>query len=164
MKYIFRLFTVYIFLAGIQEPKAAHAQMLHDTASLRIIEKCVDDIYSFRFQSAREKCSILDSKYPGHPAIYLLHGMIKYWEDYPLLPKSTGIKSYIEDMHTSIRLSEKKSDEAEFLLINLCARGLLLLFYSDNEYSSEVFPLALSTYPRIRQSFNYTSVYIDFKE
>jgi hypothetical protein len=44
----------------------------------------------------------------------------------------------------------------------LCARGLLLLFYSDNDLNIELFPLATSTYKYIRRSFDYTSIYTDF--
>ena len=51
---------------------------------------------------------------------------------------------------------------AEFLLANLCARGLLLTFYTDNDQNNDVFPLAASTYPFLKRSFNFTSVYSDF--
>jgi hypothetical protein len=68
-------------------------------------------------------------------------------------------------MHDCIALCEKKmtgQDEEEYLLINLCARCMLLLYYSDNDLTSEVFPLTMGTYKYLRRSFNYTSVYSDF--
>ena len=142
-----------------------NAQILHDTTTFRQIEKCVDDIYGFRFADAKETCILINVKYPGHPAVYLLKGMIDYWENYPLLPNSPSVSSYIYEMHKCINLSEKKnktSDKAESLLINLCAKGMLLLFYSENDFSSEVFSLATSTYLGIRQSYEYSSVYYDF--
>ncbi len=82
-----------------------------------------------------------------------------------MLPKSFAIKSYLDDMRICIRLSEKEnesSNEAEYLLINLCARGMLLLFYSENDFNSEVIPIATSTYPHIRRSFNFATSYYDF--
>ena len=50
----------------------------------------------------------------------------------------------------------------EILLVNLCARGLLLLYYTDNYLSFDVFPLATSTYQYIRRSFDFTTHYSDF--
>jgi hypothetical protein len=47
-------------------------------------------------------------------------------------------------------------------LVNLCARGLLLLFYTENDLSFEVFPVAASTYQCIRRSFDFTANYSDF--
>jgi hypothetical protein len=142
-----------------------YAQILSDTSSFKIIEKCIDDIYSFRFTEAHDRCTVLNIKYPGHSAVRLLHGMIIYWENYPMLSKSSNENIYLEDMQTAIRLSEKKGspeNEAENLLINLCARGMLLQYYSDIDKTSEIFPLAKSTYPHIRKAFRYTSAYYDF--
>jgi hypothetical protein len=156
----FSLIFLFFLIAGKN-----NAQILRDTTSFRLTEKCIDDIYSFRFTEAKEKCRLLNLKYPGHPVIYLLDGLITYWKDYPLLPKSSSEKVYLYDMRTSIHLSDKKNageEEAEYLLINLCARGMLLQFYADIDEHSEVIPLATSTYPHIRQSFKYTSVYYDF--
>jgi hypothetical protein len=154
------------FLLLYLNTSALKAQILKDTATFNMIDQCVGDIYNFRFGNAREECNLINNKYPGHPAVYLLRGMITYWENYPLLSESVYIRSYLDDMNMCIRLSEKKntsSYEAELLLINLCARGMLLLFYSDNNNTSEVIPLATSTYPHIRRAFNFTSTYYDFK-
>ncbi len=73
--------------------------------------------------------------------------------------------SFEDNMKKCIDLCSKNTDqanEAEILLINLCARGLLLLFYTDNYLSFEVFPIAASTYQCIRHSFDPTSHYSDF--
>jgi hypothetical protein len=68
-------------------------------------------------------------------------------------------------MRKTIELCEKNknpSNEAEILLVNLCARGFLLLFYTDNDLSFYVFPIAASTYECIRRSFNFNASYSDF--
>jgi hypothetical protein len=159
---IFVCGIIFLFCLNINEN---NAQILRDTSSFKIIEKCIDDIYNFRFSEAKDKCTRLNLKYPGHSVIWLLNGMIIYWEHYPVLPKSSYEKDYIDDMRNAIRLSERKEyneDEAEHLLINLCARGMLLQFYSDIDNTSEIFPLAKSTYPHIRKAFKYTSAYSDF--
>jgi tetratricopeptide (TPR) repeat protein len=165
MKSELKLLTACIVLMLYLNFSTINAQILSDTASFTLLEKCVDNIYNFQFAEARELCNKINQKYPGHSGVYLLRGMITYWENYPLLPKSVTIKSYLDDMHLCIRYSERKNNssrEAENLLINLCARGMLLLFYSENDFSSEVIQLATSTYPHIRRSFNFASDYYDF--
>jgi hypothetical protein len=165
MKRYFKIFVCGVILLFYLNIDKNNAQILSDTSSFKVIEKCVDDIYNFHFIEATDKCTLLDNKYPGHSVIWLLRGMIIYWEYYPILPKSSCEKVYLEDMHNALRLSDKKEyqeDEAELLLINLCTRGMLLQYYSDIDNTSEVFPLAKSTYPHIRKAFKYTSSYYDF--
>lgn len=142
-----------------------NAQVLKDTATLNLIKKDVDYIYDLQFDKAWEVYARISHSYPGHPVVYMLRGMMTYWENYPLISSSPARGSFEYDMRKCIELSERKynpSDDAEYLLTNLCARGLLLLFYADNDLSSQVTPLATSTYKYIRRAFNYPSVYSDF--
>jgi hypothetical protein len=144
---------------------ALPGQILKDSASINLLKSGVDDIYDFRFENAREVTQKLNKSFPGHPVIYLLNGMITYWENYPLIPSSQPCTSFENDIRNCIRLCEENSfpgDYAEFLLANLGARGMLLLFWADNDLSENVFPLAKSTYHYIRQCFDYTSFYPDF--
>ena len=165
MRSDFKIFVCGIFILFCLNVDKNYAQILSDTSSFKIIEKCIDDIYNFRFSEAQMRCTILNNKYPGHSAIRLIHGMIIYWENFPILSKSLYEKAYLDDMQSAIRLSEKKAsreNEAEYLLINLCARGMLLQYYSDIDNTFEIFPLAKSTYSSIRKSFRYTSAFYDF--
>jgi hypothetical protein len=141
------------------------AQVLQDTASVNLIKRGIGYVYNFRFDKAGEVYREISQSYPGHPTTYLFKGMKTYWENYPLLPTSLGCVSFEEDMRNCIQLCEKKHNpdyEAEFLLANLCARGFLLLFYSDNDLNVEVFPLATSTYQYVRRAFDFNSAYSDF--
>jgi hypothetical protein len=73
--------------------------------------------------------------------------------------------SFEDDMRRAIEKCEEKShpeDLAEYLLTNLGARGMLLLYYADNDVSKEVFSMASSTYQLLKQSFSYTDIYPDF--
>lgn len=91
--------------------------------------------------------------------------MLTYWKNYPLIPSSPEHISFENDLHTCIELSENEhnpADEAEYLLINLCARGLLLNYYANNGLDMDAIPLAKETYLNIRRAFNFTSVYSDF--
>lgn len=141
------------------------SQFLKDTASVNLIKRGIDYVYNFDFNNADKVNSEISRLYPGHPVTYLFRGMITYWKNYPLSTISADRLSFEEDMRKCIDLCDKNKDpvtEPEILLINLCARGLLLLFYTDNDMSFEVFPIAASTYQCIRRSFDFTSHYSDF--
>jgi hypothetical protein len=142
-----------------------HAQILKDTASVNSIKKGINYVYNFKFSKAEEIFNNLNKSFKGNPVMYLLDGMLTYWKNYPLLPASNARNVFEENLRMCMELCEKNKNqdvEAEDLLTSLCARGFLLLFYTDNELNIEVFPLATSTYPFIRRSFDLTSLYSDF--
>lgn len=154
-----------ISLSLILSSSALNGQILRDSVSLSLVKTGIENIYNFRFSEAEKLCQSLNKSYPEHPVIYLLRGMIKYWQNYPLIPTSVLRSAYEKDMRKCIELCETgkgKTDDAEFLLADLSARGMLLLFYADNNLSGEVIPLATSTYQLIMRSFDYTSQYNDF--
>ncbi len=136
------------------------AQLLQDTSTLYLVKRDVDYIYNMKFENAREEYVKIVKLYPGHPIVYLLRGMLTYWENYPMLHTSPLHVSFEDDMHECIKLAEKNDNnqyESEYLLADLCARGLLLMFYDDNELIMEVTPLTISTYKYLRRAFNFTS-------
>lgn len=159
------MFICHFIFMSCMMANFVNAQILKDSSAIHLVKKVVDNIYDLRFNEAGNEYQEFSKNYPGHPIGHLLKGMMTYWENYPLLPSSPEHVSYEADMRQCINLCEKKHDQtdnAEYLLANLCARGMLLLYYADNELSMEVIPLASSTYQYIRHSFDYTSVYSDF--
>jgi tetratricopeptide (TPR) repeat protein len=145
--------------------QSLHAQILSDTAEINLIRRGVDYIYDLKFDKALEVYEKISRDYPDNPIPYLFKGLITYWEVYPLVPDSPQCSSFVDDMHTCIDISEKKnnySENPEYVLANLCARGMLLMYYADNGLSMSVFSLVGGTYHNIRRSFNYTSEYSDF--
>jgi hypothetical protein len=142
-----------------------NAQLLDDTAAVSLIKSGIDKIYNLQFDEAEEIYTEIKRLYKDHPVEYLYHGIMVYWQNYPLLPSSPSRNIFEDDMKKCIRLSEKKpyskDHEAEALLGDLCSRGLLLLFYADNEMSINVIPVASSTYKYIMRSFEFNSVYAD---
>jgi hypothetical protein len=140
-------------------------QFLRDSTSIKLIKKGIDYVYNFEFSKAHKVSDEIRKLYPDHPVNWLLNGMIKYWENYPLNPTSPTRELFEADLRKCIELCDNNKDpssEAEILLVNLCARGLLLLYFTENDLSFEVFPLAASTYQCIRRSFNFTARYSDF--
>jgi hypothetical protein len=132
---------------------------------VNLIKRGIDNIYNFDFRNAEKIRVELNKLYPGQPVNYLFRGMMTYWKNYPLVTTSAAKESFEADMRKTIELCDGNKDHAtepELLLVNLCARGLLLLFYTDNDLSFEVFPIASSTYQCIRRCFEFTSLYSDF--
>jgi tetratricopeptide (TPR) repeat protein len=161
----FKIFIGWFSLLLCLGTTALNAQILRDSSSLNLIRKGVDYIYNMQFADAREVYQTISTKYPGNPVVILFNGIMTYWEDYPLLPSSPSRPLFEENMRKCIELCEKSGkniNDAEALLANLCARGMLLSYYSNNEISNEVFQLATSTYKYINRSFDYTGVYSDF--
>jgi tetratricopeptide (TPR) repeat protein len=142
------------------------AQILHDSLAVRMIEQGISYMYNMKFNKADTILSEIEQLYPGHPVIYLLKSIMISWENYPLIPSSSGRHLFEEDLRTCIDLSNRKpyseDFEAESLLTNICARGLLLTFYAENDLSLNVFPLAAGTYKYLMRSFNYVSTFGDF--
>jgi hypothetical protein len=137
-----------------------NAQLMNDTAVMNLVRTDIDYIYNLQFNEAREVYTKIVNEYPDHPIVYLLKGMITYWENYPMLHSSSSHISFESDMRQCIKISESNKNpayEAEYLLADLCARGMLLLYYDDNELIMEVTPLTISTYKYLRRAFDFTN-------
>ena len=154
------IFTLIIGFQSLQ------GQIFRDTADINLLKRGVDYIYNMQFEKADEIYRHISNTFPESPIPYLFKGLIIYWENYPLLPDSPESNSFEDNMRKSIYICEKKSDKdenyTEYLLTDLCDRGMLLMFYADNGLSRDVFSLAKSTYHYIRLSFDHTSEYNDF--
>jgi hypothetical protein len=138
--------------------------MLQDSASIEMARGAIDNIYNLKFDSARKVITQIDRSYPEHPVVFLLRGILTYWENYPLVHTNPSHVSFEDDMNQCIKLSEGKSNpvyEVEYLLADLCARGMLLMFYADNDLTMEVIPLATSSYKYLMRSFDYNETSID---
>ncbi len=138
----------------------SQAQILRDSSTLTLVSRDIDLIYNMHFNEAREVYRKIAAVYPDHPVVFLLHGMISYWENFPLLDNSPAKESFENDLKECIRLAEKPAaheNEAEYILSDLCGRGFLLLFYSGNNLVMEVIPVASGMYKYLMRSFNYTS-------
>jgi hypothetical protein len=165
--------AMFLFLGTI----TANAQLLQDSTTLNLIRKDIDCIYNQQFTEAQEIYLKIEKSYPGHPVVYLIRGIFTYWENYPLLTTNPAYSSFEKDLRECIQLSEKNKKttyEAEYLLYNLCARGMLLKYYDDNNLVLQVIPLLTSSYKYLKQSFSfpnqcadlyyYTGIYNYYRE
>jgi hypothetical protein len=160
IKILMTFILVFVFL----DSNTSKAQVLQDSTALNLIKRDIDCIYNQQFDIANEINLKIGKLYPGHPVTYLLKGLLTYWKYYPLLDTNPVHLTFEEDLSQCIRLSEKKCSaayEAEYLLTNLSARGMLLKYYDDNNLTMKVIPLATGTYKYLRKSFSYNKVCTD---
>lgn len=159
----FKIFMKFIVLSLSLSTTPLNAQLLQDTTALNLVKKDIDYIYNLQFDNARKVYTKINQLYPEHPVIFLLNGMTAYWQSYPMLAKDTARNSFEANMRQCILLSESENEKksaygAEYLLADLCARGMLLKFYADNDLIIEVVALVTSTYRYLRRSFDFASV------
>ncbi|MGA1978126.1 MAG: hypothetical protein ABSG89_09775 [Bacteroidales bacterium] len=154
-------FSLFIFTFSFTPVRA---QMLRDEATLRMLKSCMVSIYNMDISDAEKTCDSISGIWPGNPVKHLLKGAMIYWGNYPLLPASPLRQDFEKELKRCIELCNRQGREnnEEYLLINLCARGMLLLFLSDNGISKEVFPWVPSTYWYLRHSFRYADSIPDF--
>jgi hypothetical protein len=123
-------------------------------------------MYNQEYKKAHDIYGEIEQLYPDHPVNYLLKGILSYYEHYPLLPTSPSRQLFEDDLRKCVELcnqtSYSENYEAESLLTNLCARGLLLTYYTNNNLTLNVVPLTAGTYKYLKKSFDFVSVFADF--
>ena len=139
-------------------------QILRDSVSINMLKDGISEIYNLRFKEADSVLKRLKDKYPQSPALTLYRGLTIYWQNYPILSSTASGNSFEDAMKECIRKCEtnQAGNEDEYLLTGLCARGMLLMFYADNNLILKVFSLTNSTYPLIRKAFKISSTFTDF--
>lgn len=160
----FRIVSISVGLTLFLSTISVNGQLLEDTAVVKLVKEEIRYIYNLQFDSAHTFYERIAALYPQHPIVYLLRGLTTYWENYPVMHKSPSHLSFEDDMRECIRLSELNDDpayEAEYLLADLSARGMLLTFYADNDLIMEVTPLTISTYKHLRHAFAFSSTCAD---
>lgn len=164
MRYNLRILSsLAIWLFGL----TVQAQIFQDSIAINTITRGMFCIYNMDFDGAEDAYKEIASRYPGHPVLDLYTGMKIYWQNFPMNPNSKESLEFESRMRRCIDRSENnpppgKAYEAEYLLANICARGLMLLFFADNDLSNNVIPLVRSSYRPLMRTFNYSNVYPDF--
>ena len=162
----FKILTTCILLPILLGTSTATAQLFQDSVALNLIKSDIDCIYNMHFKDSQEIYLKIKKLYPGHPVLLLLKGMQTYWKNYPLLSTNSAHVSFEEDLRQCIRLSGKNkipAYRAEYLLTNLCARGLLLEYYNENNLTLDVIPLATGAYGSVRHAFDFTNACTDLQ-
>jgi hypothetical protein len=163
----FNLLPGFFLILMITTSASLKAQILKDTSTINILRNGMFNIYNIEFENASKAYNAISQRYPGHPVLHLFNGMKIYWENFPLTPTAPARVKFEAEMRKCIEISDKNSYpsaeyEAEYLLSNICARGLLLLFLADNDQSDDVMPLVTSSYRPLMRTFKFASDCPDF--
>jgi hypothetical protein len=153
-----KLLACFVITLGLGTNQAK-AQLFQDSVAMRLVKKDIDCIYNQQFKSANDICQKIKELYPEHPVVFLLEGLSTYWRNYPMLDTSPERVSFEKELRQSIRLAEKNTNpaySAEYLLANLCSKGLLLKYYDENNHIMEALPLVSSIYKYVKRSFKFT--------
>lgn len=162
---LIKIIPAIIILCLSLDPGPVSAQVLSDSSAVALLRNGINDIYNFRFGEAGKILETINTKYQGNPVTYIYKGMMLYWENYPLSPGNPKSRNFEAQLRAGLRVAESKEgweNDPEMLLLDLCGRALLLLYYTDNDMHNEVIPLAFSTYKYIRKAFDFDSSYQDF--
>jgi tetratricopeptide (TPR) repeat protein len=158
-------YGIILIMSAVCTP-GIQAQVLSDSTAVRMIKEGIGYVYNMEFDKAETIVSEIQVQYPNHPVVLLMKAIITSWKNYPLVSSSSARQPFEEYLRTCIDLSSRKpySEEfrAESLLANICARGLLLMYYSENDLSMKVIPLAAGTYKYVMRSFDYVTSFGDF--
>lgn len=162
LKNLLRFISIWLLVLNGLNSKA---QVLQDTATFRMLCRGVDLIYNMQFDEAKAIFKKVTAKYPDNPVISVYKGLITYWEHFPITPYSPEKEIFEAEMLKAIELIEQKPDHKsnpEYLLATIGARGLLLLYYADNDLTRDVIGMASGTYQYVKEAFKHTDTYADF--
>lgn len=147
------LFLLFLFRSSYAQENVFENKQLLDS-----IEVCADHIYNCRFDSARSIIKFLDNQTNNHPINPLLHGLIYYWENFPLSPDNEYAKSFIDSLSRCIEIAEKildkNSNDIDANLLALTSRMLLMMYYADNGLYFGAFEHVYQSYKLAMKSFD----------
>jgi len=158
----------FTFIIGLMFTFAVHGQkkIFDNKPLMHRVTILLDHIYNYEFESANLVLERIEKDIPGHPAVFILKSIKTYWEFYPLHGETGPSSLFVKDLESGIMISEKMLDEdpddIEAIIYDMVARGLLMMFYADNEESSKVFPHAYAAYKAVKKSFEYQDEFIDY--
>jgi len=132
MKFTFRILSFAILFLFIAKP--SKAQLLNDQASLKLIQKGLDHIYSYEYAEAQGILSQIEKKYPNHPVSYILDSFIMYWQYLPIKDNPAKSKEYVGKLNACIEAIDKKygknSTNPEAVFYTIVARGYIAMMYN----------------------------------
>jgi hypothetical protein len=113
------------------------AQILQDSYAKQLIMSGLDQLYSHDFKESNESFTTFKTKYPKHPAGFLLASMLIQQQYFPLKDHIIQAKSYVENLEKALDLAEvmylKNSNDLEAAFFCTSSLGFLAAFEADNQ-------------------------------
>ena len=130
MRKIIFLVLIFFYSQGL-------AQILQDANAKQLITTGLDHLYAYEFKESNAVFSLLKSKYPKHPAGYLLTAMQLQQQYFPLKDHINPAKAYVNNLEKAFVLSEamylKNNNDLESAFFCTSSLGFLTAFEADNQ-------------------------------
>lgn len=95
-----------IFLLILFCSSQGRAQILQDAYAKQLISTGLDHLYAYDFKESNATFATFKSKYPKHPAGYLLTAMLIQQQYFPLKDHINPGKTYVENLEKAFILGE----------------------------------------------------------
>jgi len=140
--------------------------ILDDPELLKIIKEGVTYIYNCEFPDAKKIHREILKQRPLHPVSPFYNGIMIYWENYPLTPFNKKVDIFIERMYETIEKSklllEKDENDTEGVFFDLVAKGMLMMYYADNDIPAKTIKIAPSAYRHVIKGFDLKEKFKEF--
>jgi len=113
------------------------AQILQDTYAKQLILTGLDHLYTYDFKESNAAFATFKSKYPKHPAGYLLTAMLIQQQYFPLKDHINPGKTYVGNLEKAFSLGEamylKNNNDLESAFFCTSSLGFLAAYEADNQ-------------------------------
>jgi len=128
--------------------------------------KGLDEMYDYRFSQAKETINEMKKQLPGHPVVPFMHGLVIYWENFPLTPKNREADTFLFLMNESIKKSREITDktprDVEGVFFDLVSQAMCMQYFADNGQPAKVLPYLWPSYRLLRIGFELDSIFPEF--
>lgn len=135
--------SAFLFLLIQFIPYRTPAQILNDRASMALIQKGINHIYTNEFEEVKPISQHIQNKYPDHPVTYFLKAFQMYWQYLPIKDNKAKVGEYVHTLNQCLAAVDKKygknSKDPEAVFFTMASRGYLALLYN---YQNELLKAA----------------------
>lgn len=162
MRYSIPILILLFFL----KPLSGQKNLLESPETLVYVKNGLDAIYSFDFSEGDANISLVQEKYPDHPAVPFMKALKIYWENFPLIPDHQKSEEFSVLMENCIDLSrsrlEENPEDMEAIFFDLFGRAFYVMFWADNGKPGKVIPHLNTLYKHTREGFSLMEVFNEF--
>jgi len=141
---------------------SAHAGQLPEAD----IKKCLDLIYSMKFDSARMAVDQYHEKVGDHPSWYLLQAYLLRWREMPLTDASAHCEDYMKILDSAIQSAEqvtkKSPDDLQALYFTMAARLMKAELHANSNSFARAVLEGKAALSIIKKGFDLYEQYPEF--
>ncbi len=161
-----KLVLIFLLITTNISNSIAQEFLLEDSMLIDRMNRAIDHIYNFEFDTAYLEIDTLENQLGNHPANHLLRSMILYWRDRPFKEDTDPYIEYLKELETAIELAEPfqenedLKEEGEFYI--MAGYGLLADFYNSVGQRMKAVGSAKKAYNSLKLGFTLKEKFPDF--